>query len=80
MAINRAVIGHDYGAPHHEGVPGLFEPYVATAYSDGTCDFEKLPVYKGTAAQALSIAQTRFNEVCAAHDESTHVPQLKAAE
>lgn len=63
----RRVVGHDYGAPNHEGVPGLFEPYVATAYADGSCDFEKLPPVRGEAA-ALAAARTRYREVVADAD------------
>ncbi len=79
MSENKTVVGHDYGAPNHEGVPGLYEPYVATAYKDGTCDFEKMPVVKGTAAQALAIAHARYKEVCTAFEDSDPLPQFETA-
>ncbi len=74
MSHKKTVVGHDYGAPNHEGVPGLYEPYVATAHSDGTCDFEKLPIHKGKATDALEIARKRYDEVIASEARELAIP------
>lgn len=76
---NKTIVGRDYGAPNHEGVPNCYEPYVATAYSDLSVDFEKLPVMKGTREEALAIARKRHDEISAAEAASLRALETAVA-